>query len=87
MLFRLRQTDGQHYFSGNWIGPDGRSAQIASADITMTPTASTEIERPQGADRMAHRDSRARIEHRDHAAECAELDGDELSLLGGADQF
>ena len=44
MLFRLRQTDGQNYFSGNWIGTDGTSAQIASADIIMTPTASTEIE-------------------------------------------
>jgi predicted secreted hydrolase len=44
MLFRLRQKDGQHYFSGNWIGLDAKSAQIASADIMMTPTASTEIE-------------------------------------------
>jgi predicted secreted hydrolase len=43
MLFRLRQADGQNYFSGNWIGADGKSAQIASADIGMTPTASTEI--------------------------------------------
>ena len=44
MLFRLRQADGQHYFSGNWIGADGKSTQIASADIHMTPMASTEIE-------------------------------------------
>ncbi len=44
MLFRLRQSDGQHYFSGNWIGPDGASVQIASADIGMMPTASTEID-------------------------------------------
>jgi predicted secreted hydrolase len=43
MLFRLRQTDGQNYFAGNWIGMDGTSAQIAPADINMTPTASTEI--------------------------------------------
>jgi predicted secreted hydrolase len=45
MLFRLRQADGRNYFSGNWIGPDGKSSQIASADINMTPTASTEIEK------------------------------------------
>ena len=45
MLFRLRQADGQNYFSGNWITTDGKSAQIASADIMMTPTASTEIEK------------------------------------------
>jgi predicted secreted hydrolase len=44
MLFRLRQTDGQHYYSGNWIGLDGQSAQIAAADIEMTPTTTTTIE-------------------------------------------
>lgn len=44
MLFRLRQTDGRNYFSGNWIGLDGRSAQLAAAEIEMTPTATTTIE-------------------------------------------
>jgi predicted secreted hydrolase len=44
MLFRLRQTDGQHYFSGNWIGLHGRSAQIAADDIEMTPVTTTAIE-------------------------------------------
>jgi predicted secreted hydrolase len=44
MLFRLRQTDGQNYFSGNWIDLDGRSAQIASTDIEMTPTTTIAIE-------------------------------------------
>jgi predicted secreted hydrolase len=44
MLFRLRQTDGQHYFSGNWIGLDGRSVQIAADDIEMTPVTTTAIE-------------------------------------------
>ncbi|HEV7599595.1 MAG TPA: lipocalin-like domain-containing protein [Bradyrhizobium sp.] len=44
MLFRLRQADGQHYFSGNWIGIDGKSTQIASADIGMMPMASTDVE-------------------------------------------
>jgi predicted secreted hydrolase len=43
MLFRLRQKDGQNYFSGNWIGPDGKSAQVAAAELGMTPTASTEV--------------------------------------------
>jgi predicted secreted hydrolase len=43
MLFRLRQKDGQNYFAGNWIGKDGTSAQIVSADISMNPTASTEV--------------------------------------------
>jgi predicted secreted hydrolase len=44
MLFRLRQTDGQNYFSGNWIDLDGRSAQIAAADIEMTPATTSAIE-------------------------------------------
>jgi predicted secreted hydrolase len=44
MLFRLRQADGQNYFSGNWIGIEGKSTQIAFAEIHMTPTAWTEIE-------------------------------------------
>jgi predicted secreted hydrolase len=44
MLFRLRQTDGKNYVSGNWTLPDGRTEQIASDDISMTPGTLTEIE-------------------------------------------
>jgi predicted secreted hydrolase len=44
MLFRLRQTDGKNYVSGKWFSPDGKARQIASADITMTPKALSEIE-------------------------------------------
>ena len=43
MLFRLRQTDGHNYTSGKWFAPDGKALQVASSDITMTPTALTEI--------------------------------------------
>jgi predicted secreted hydrolase len=43
MLFRLRQTGGNDYCSGNWISRDGRTEQLASADITMTPMGSTEV--------------------------------------------
>jgi predicted secreted hydrolase len=43
MLYRLRQTDGDNYGFGNWISRDGKNEQIASADITMTPMASTEV--------------------------------------------
>jgi len=45
MLYRMRQTDGQHYGSGKWIAPDGKTEQLASADITMTPLSFTEIEK------------------------------------------
>src|SRR5436190_7345169 len=45
MLYRMRQTDGQHYGSGKWIAPDGTAEQLASADIMMTPLSFTEIEK------------------------------------------
>jgi predicted secreted hydrolase len=44
MLFRLRQADGPHYASGNWILPDGKTRQIASADISLTPKTLTPVE-------------------------------------------
>jgi predicted secreted hydrolase len=43
MLYRMRQTDGNHYRSGNWILPDGKTTQIASGEIEMTPKSFTEI--------------------------------------------
>ncbi len=44
MLYRLRQKDGHNDLYGNWIEPDGRSTEIASADNSMTPITLTEIE-------------------------------------------
>jgi predicted secreted hydrolase len=44
MLYRLRQKDGHNDLFGNWIEPDGRSIEIASADNSMTPTSSTDIQ-------------------------------------------
>jgi predicted secreted hydrolase len=44
MLFRLRQSDGNNYRSGNWILPDGKTEPIASADIEMTPKTAIELE-------------------------------------------
>jgi predicted secreted hydrolase len=43
MLFRLRQTQGNHYVSGNWIGPDGQVAELASSAVEMTPTVMTGV--------------------------------------------
>ena len=34
MLYRMRQTDGHDYASGNWISPDGKSEQIAPPTST-----------------------------------------------------
>jgi predicted secreted hydrolase len=44
MLYRMRQTDGNHYGSGKWFARDGTALQIASAELTMTPQAFTEID-------------------------------------------
>jgi predicted secreted hydrolase len=44
MLYRMRQTDGQHYGSGKWIAPDGTAEVLDSEDIAMTPLTVTEIE-------------------------------------------
>ncbi len=44
MLYRMRQTDGQHYGSGKWFARDGSTMLLATSDIIMTPQAFTEIE-------------------------------------------
>jgi predicted secreted hydrolase len=44
MLYRMRQTDGRDYGTGNWITPDGKTEQISTSDIKMTPIAFTQIE-------------------------------------------
>jgi predicted secreted hydrolase len=43
MLFRLRQADGNHYCSGNWISAAGKSEQLGPGEINMTPTALSEV--------------------------------------------
>jgi predicted secreted hydrolase len=44
MLYRLRQKDGHNDLYGNWIAPDGRSSEIASAGNSMNATGFTDIE-------------------------------------------
>ena len=43
MLYRLRQQDGRNDLMGNWIAPDGRSVEIASADNSITPIVVTDV--------------------------------------------
>jgi len=43
MLYRLREKDGRNNLFGNWIEPDGRSAEIAAADNRITPIGFTAI--------------------------------------------
>ncbi|MEM7058241.1 MAG: lipocalin-like domain-containing protein [Pseudomonadota bacterium] len=42
MLFRLRQDDGQHYYSGNWIDPSG-STPITGEDIQLEILQETDL--------------------------------------------
>ena len=88
MLYRMRQTDGNHYGSGKWIAPDGRAVDSSHPPTSrMTPQSLHRDRGPQDPDRMAHRDSETRAGDRLHAAEREKLDGDELSLLGRPDQL
>lgn len=43
MLFRLRHADGKNFYSGNWIGRDGRSERIEPGAINMLPLVTTRI--------------------------------------------
>jgi predicted secreted hydrolase len=43
MLYRMRQTDGNNYVSGNWILPDGTTRHLLPPDIDMKPTRTMEI--------------------------------------------
>ena len=43
MLYRMRQADGRHYASGNFVSPEGKATPLATGEITMTPTATTAI--------------------------------------------
>ena len=85
MLFRLRQTDGSSYCSGNWILPEGKSEQILPTGNQLDADGIAPTSRAEAADGMAHRHPLA-----PPFVECtplnpAKLDGDELSLLGRTD--
>lgn len=43
MVYRLRQEDGDHYVTGNWITPDGTSARLAPGTIAMEPARAAEV--------------------------------------------
>jgi predicted secreted hydrolase len=43
MLYRIRQTDGDHGIFASWISPDGTTRTFAGAGIVMTPKASIEV--------------------------------------------
>ncbi len=87
MLYRLRQKDGRSNLFGNWIEPDGRSVEIASADNSMMPTVVTDIEGRKVPTGWRVAIPAHGLADRDHSAESEVLDGHQLSLLGRADQL
>jgi predicted secreted hydrolase len=44
MLYRMRQSDGNDYVSGNWIVPARPAHQLGPADIRMTPGTPVDID-------------------------------------------
>jgi predicted secreted hydrolase len=44
MLYRMRQSDGNDYVSGNWIVPDGPAHQLGPSDIRMIPGTPVDID-------------------------------------------
>ncbi|HTO66649.1 MAG TPA: lipocalin-like domain-containing protein [Bradyrhizobium sp.] len=43
MLYRIRQKDGDHAISGNWILPKGATRLLTQADVVMTPKAAIDV--------------------------------------------
>jgi predicted secreted hydrolase len=43
MLYRMRQKDGNHSISGNWISPEGSTRLLAPADVAITPKGSVDV--------------------------------------------
>ena len=88
MLFRLRQTDGHNYVSGNWISPDGKTA---TDRIRRHRDDADKLDGDRGTQASDRRGDIAiptlALKIECCPAECEELDGNELSLLGRADQL
>ncbi|XOV89150.1 MAG: lipocalin-like domain-containing protein [Pseudomonadota bacterium] len=51
MVYRLRQEGGPDWISGSWVGPDGISTTLGSADIQFEPLAVTRLETAGGVQR------------------------------------
>lgn len=44
MLYRLRQNDGQHYLTANWINPDGHNQQLGADALELLPQQQTMVQ-------------------------------------------
>ena len=88
MLYRIRQTDGRNYSTGNWISSDGKPQQIPPVRHPDDADRDDGNRDAQAADNLAYRNSGARHGDRMYRAQYEKLDGDQFfSLLGRADRF
>ena len=44
MVYRLRQEDGNHYVTGNWIEPDATSTPLAPGEVRAEPLGAAEVD-------------------------------------------
>lgn len=44
MLYRLRQKDGQHYVTANWIDPQGHNQLLDAAALDLTPKKHSQVQ-------------------------------------------
>lgn len=43
MIYRLRQADGNHWYSGTWVAPDGSSEKLGPQDLIFEPLELSEV--------------------------------------------
>lgn len=43
MIFRLRESDGRDFLSGNWIESSGRTNNLMASDISLSPLAESRV--------------------------------------------
>jgi len=51
MIYRLRHTNGDHWYSGSWVNPDGISETLGPDDIVFKETRRTSVEVSSGQSR------------------------------------
>lgn len=48
MIYRLRQSGGEDWYSGSWISPGGESESLTPDDIVFEPLETTQVETGEG---------------------------------------
>jgi len=51
MVYRLRQTDGNHWISGSWVTPDGKATTLRKGEVLITPVGTQSVDTGDGTTR------------------------------------